>query len=71
MVSFAATVILDTDIGLVISILFSFLVVVVRTQTTKRSVLGNIPDTELYEDVKRYKNVSNKNQFIPRKLINS
>nr|XP_054360746.1 solute carrier family 26 member 6 isoform X2 [Mirounga angustirostris] len=54
LVTFVATILLNLDIGLAISVVFSLLLVVVRTQLPRYSVLGQVPDTDIYEDVAEY-----------------
>lgn len=43
--------ILDTDYGLYIGIVFSILLVVFRSQRVLTFVLGNIPKTDIYEPI--------------------
>ncbi len=43
---------MDVDVGLYIGIAFSLLLVIFRSQRARSSVLGNIPGTSIYEDVK-------------------
>jgi MFS superfamily sulfate permease-like transporter len=42
-------IILDVDIGLYIGIAWSLVMIIIRTQRARMSVLGNLPDTEMYE----------------------
>lgn len=54
LVTFVATILLNLDIGLAVSIVFSLLLVVVRMQLPHYSVLGQVPDTDIYRDVAEY-----------------
>ncbi|XP_077934624.1 solute carrier family 26 member 6 isoform X2 [Halichoerus grypus] len=54
LVTFVATILLNLDIGLAISVVFSLLLVVVRTQMPRYSVLGQVPGTDIYQDVAEY-----------------
>ncbi|XP_041859515.1 solute carrier family 26 member 6 isoform X2 [Melanotaenia boesemani] len=55
LVTFMSTVLLNLDLGLAVSIIFSILTVIFRTQLPRYSILGNVPDTELYLDVDIYR----------------
>ncbi|XP_037384558.1 solute carrier family 26 member 6 isoform X2 [Talpa occidentalis] len=54
LVTFVATVLLDLDFGLGVAVGFSLLLVVVRTQLPRYSVLGQVPDTDIYIDMAEY-----------------
>ncbi|XP_004368780.1 solute carrier family 26 member 6 [Trichechus manatus latirostris] len=54
LVTFVATILLNLDIGLAVAVVFSLLLVVVRTQLPHYSVLGQVPDTDVYRDVAEY-----------------
>ncbi|KAM5291879.1 solute carrier family 26 member 6 [Ctenodactylus gundi] len=54
LVTFVATILLNLDLGLAVAIGFSLLLVVVRTQIPRYSVLGQVPDTDIYRDVAEY-----------------
>nr|XP_044993005.1 solute carrier family 26 member 6 isoform X2 [Jaculus jaculus]XP_044993006.1 solute carrier family 26 member 6 isoform X2 [Jaculus jaculus] len=54
LVTFIATILLNLDLGLAVAIVFSLLLVVVRTQLPHYSVLGQVPDTDIYRDVAEY-----------------
>ncbi|XP_011231659.2 solute carrier family 26 member 6 isoform X2 [Ailuropoda melanoleuca] len=54
LVTFVATILLNLDIGLAVAVVFSLLVVIVRTQLPRYSVLGQVPDTDIYQDVAEY-----------------
>lgn len=54
LVTFVATILLNLDIGLAVAIGFSLLLVVVRTQIPRYSILGQVPDTDIYRDVAEY-----------------
>ncbi|XP_063284158.1 solute carrier family 26 member 6 [Pelobates fuscus] len=53
-VTFIATILLNMDIGLIVSIGFSLLTIVIRTQLSNYSVLGKIDDLSIYRDVTHY-----------------
>ncbi|CAK6435928.1 unnamed protein product [Pipistrellus nathusii] len=54
LVTFVATLLLNLDVGLAVAVGFSLLLVVVRTQRPHYSVLGQLPDTDVYRDVAEY-----------------
>ncbi|XP_057560993.1 solute carrier family 26 member 6 isoform X4 [Hippopotamus amphibius kiboko] len=54
LVTFLATILLNLDLGLAVAVVFSLLLVVVRTQLPRYSVLGQVPDTDIYRDVAEY-----------------
>ncbi|XP_006893080.1 PREDICTED: solute carrier family 26 member 6 [Elephantulus edwardii] len=54
LVTFVATILLNLDLGLAVSVVFSLLLVVVRTQLPRYSVLGQVPGTDVYRDVAEY-----------------
>ncbi|KAM9185618.1 solute carrier family 26 member 6 isoform 4-T4 [Dugong dugon] len=54
LVTFVATILLNLDIGLAVAVVFSLLLVVFRTQLPHYSVLGQVPDTDVYRDVAEY-----------------
>ncbi|XP_023087566.2 solute carrier family 26 member 6 isoform X3 [Piliocolobus tephrosceles] len=54
LVTFAATILLNMDLGLMVAVVFSLLLVVVRTQMPHYSILGQVPDTDIYRDVAEY-----------------
>ncbi|KFQ77532.1 Solute carrier family 26 member 6, partial [Phaethon lepturus] len=54
-VTFVATLMLNLDIGLGASVAFGLLTVIFRTQLPHYSILGRIPDTEVYRDVAEYR----------------
>ncbi|NXD66120.1 S26A6 protein, partial [Eolophus roseicapillus] len=53
-VTFVATLMLNLDIGLGASVAFGLLTVIFRTQLPHYSILGRIPDTDVYRDVAQY-----------------
>uniref|UniRef100_A0AAY4CIR3 STAS domain-containing protein n=1 Tax=Denticeps clupeoides TaxID=299321 RepID=A0AAY4CIR3_9TELE len=53
-VTFACTLLLNLDVGLAVSVTFSLLTVILRTQRPKYYVLGWLPGTELYVDAQTY-----------------
>ncbi|XP_068110921.1 solute carrier family 26 member 6-like [Hyperolius riggenbachi] len=52
-VTFAATILLNMDIGLAVSVAFSLLTIIFRTQLSNYSVLGQVYETGVYRDVSR------------------
>ncbi|XP_030640174.1 solute carrier family 26 member 6 isoform X2 [Chanos chanos] len=56
-VTMILTVVLNPDLGLAASIAFSMLTVIFRTQLPKYSLLGQVPDTDIYRPVEDYNQV--------------
>ncbi|XP_019732644.1 prestin isoform X1 [Hippocampus comes] len=54
LVTFAASVLLGLDYGLLFAIAFALLTVIYRTQSPKNAVLGQVADTGLYCEVDEY-----------------
>ncbi|XP_070695314.1 solute carrier family 26 member 6 [Pempheris klunzingeri] len=54
MVTFISTILLNLDLGLAVSISFSMLTVIFRTQLPRYSILGKVPGTDLYVDIDTY-----------------
>ncbi|XP_012667381.2 solute carrier family 26 member 6 isoform X2 [Otolemur garnettii] len=52
--TFVATILLNLDLGLMVAVVFSLLLLVVRTQLPHYSVLGQLPGTDIYRDVAEY-----------------
>lgn len=52
--AFVSSVLLGLDLGLLVSIGFGILTVIYRTQYPHSSVLGHVPDTDLYLSVEEY-----------------
>eukprot|EP00079_Xenopus_tropicalis_P034035 XP_017947806.1 PREDICTED: pendrin-like [Xenopus tropicalis] len=52
-----STIILDLDLGLLSGLLFGLFTVILRIQFPSCHSLGNVPGTEIYRDLKKYKNV--------------
>ncbi|XP_043960053.1 solute carrier family 26 member 6 isoform X2 [Gambusia affinis] len=55
LVTYISTILLNLDLGLAVSISFSMLTVIFKTQLPRYSILGNVPGTELYLDIEVYK----------------
>ncbi|KAM4022956.1 solute carrier family 26 member 6-like [Anomaloglossus baeobatrachus] len=53
LVTFAATILFNMDIGLAISVAFSLLTVIFRTQLSNYSILGQVYETSVYRDVSK------------------
>lgn len=56
-VTFILTLLLNPDLGLAASIGFSMLTVIFRTQLPKYSLLGQVPDTDIYRPLEDYNQV--------------
>uniref|UniRef100_A0A667ZUE2 Solute carrier family 26 member 6 n=1 Tax=Myripristis murdjan TaxID=586833 RepID=A0A667ZUE2_9TELE len=57
LVTFTCTVLLNLDLGLAVSIGFSMLTVIFKTQLPRYSILGQVPGTDLYLDTDTYEEV--------------
>uniref|UniRef100_A0A3Q3FFK3 Solute carrier family 26 member 6, like 1 n=1 Tax=Kryptolebias marmoratus TaxID=37003 RepID=A0A3Q3FFK3_KRYMA len=55
LVTWVSTMLLNLDLGLAASIIFALFTVIFRTQMPTYSVLGNVPDTELYVDTETHR----------------
>ncbi|XP_031636337.1 solute carrier family 26 member 10-like [Contarinia nasturtii] len=55
MSTFLAVVIVSIDIGLLVGIILSLACIFMRAMTPARSLLGNVPNTDIYLDINRYK----------------
>ncbi|KAG7242456.1 hypothetical protein INR49_022146 [Caranx melampygus] len=55
--TFILTLLLNPDLGLAASIAFSMLTVIFRTQLPTYSLLGQVPDTDLYRPLEEYNQV--------------
>ncbi|XP_029973696.1 solute carrier family 26 member 6-like [Salarias fasciatus] len=55
LVTFVSTVLFNLDLGLAISVGFSMLTVIFRTQLPRYSILGNVPGTDVYLDTEIYR----------------
>ncbi|KAG7456243.1 hypothetical protein MATL_G00249690 [Megalops atlanticus] len=53
-----ASIVLGLDVGLLVGLLFEMGTVVIRTQYPACPALGNIPGTDIYRNMKDYKNVA-------------
>lgn len=58
MATFLAVVIVSIDVGLVVGIAFSLASIFIRGMKPYICLLGHVPNTDLYLDIKRYKAVS-------------
>ncbi|KAK3566486.1 hypothetical protein QTP86_034064 [Hemibagrus guttatus] len=56
--TFIFTVLLNPDLGLAASIVFSMFTVIFRTQLPKYSLLGQIPGTDIYKPIEDYNQVT-------------
>nr|AAI21313.1 solute carrier family 26, member 6 [Xenopus tropicalis] len=57
-VTFLATILLNLDIGLAVSVAFSLLTVIFRTQKPHYSILGKVDNTDIYRDVAQFDQVT-------------
>lgn len=55
LVTFLSVIILDVDLGLIVGVLISILVILIRLVLPTSSVLGSLPSTEIYVDLKKYR----------------
>ncbi|KAJ4934305.1 hypothetical protein JOQ06_007103 [Pogonophryne albipinna] len=55
LVTFTSTILLNLDLGLAVSVGFSMLTVIFRTQLPRYSILGQVSGTDLYLDTDTYK----------------
>ncbi|XP_069792756.1 solute carrier family 26 member 6 [Narcine bancroftii] len=53
-VTLICTILLGMDLGLVASIGFALLTVIFQTQLPKYSILGQVPNTDIYRDIKQF-----------------
>ncbi|XP_063095060.1 testis anion transporter 1 isoform X3 [Cavia porcellus] len=63
MVTFISTVFLGLDVGLVISLLFAFFIVTVRSHRTEVTCLGQVPHTNLYKSITDYREIAYTERF--------
>ncbi|XP_074813781.1 solute carrier family 26 member 6 isoform X4 [Natator depressus] len=61
LVTFVATLLLNLDMGLGVSVAFALLTVIFRTQLPRYSILGQVSHTDIYRDMVEY----NKTEEIP------
>ncbi|KAM9859343.1 solute carrier family 26 member 6, like 1 [Aulostomus maculatus] len=55
LVTWVSTILFNLDLGLAASITFALLTVIFRTQLPTYSVLGKVPETELYVDIETHR----------------
>lgn len=56
-VTFLTTVIINVDVGLLVGVIVSLLTVMILGMKPYTCILGSVPGTDLYVDMKRYKKV--------------
>ncbi|KAK1169009.1 pendrin-like isoform X1 [Acipenser oxyrinchus oxyrinchus] len=56
-VTCAASIILGLDLGLLAGLVFELATVVIRTQFPTCAALGNVPGTDIYKNIKDFKNI--------------
>ncbi|XP_054990115.1 solute carrier family 26 member 6 isoform X6 [Sorex araneus] len=54
LVTFVATILLNLDLGLAVAVVFSLMLMVIRTQIPRYSFLGQVADTDIYRDMVEY-----------------
>ncbi|XP_029457147.1 solute carrier family 26 member 6-like isoform X1 [Rhinatrema bivittatum] len=57
LVTFVATLLLNLDIGLAVSVAFALLTVIFRTQLPHYSILGQVSKTDIYRDLEEFNEV--------------
>ncbi|XP_078128308.1 sulfate anion transporter 1 [Sander vitreus] len=58
LVTMSATALISVELGLLVGIVFSMICIIFKTQNPKVSLLGRANDTDLYEDMDEYKNLT-------------
>ncbi|XP_078409532.1 pendrin isoform X1 [Cetorhinus maximus] len=56
-VTWIAAILLGLDLGLLVGVCFELLTVVLRAQFPASAALGNVPNTDIYKNLKKYKNL--------------
>ncbi|GCB77073.1 hypothetical protein scyTo_0015598, partial [Scyliorhinus torazame] len=56
-VTWIASILLGLDLGLLAGVCFELLTVVLRAQFPASAALGNVPNTDIYKNLKKYKNL--------------
>ncbi|XP_072530074.1 pendrin-like [Salminus brasiliensis] len=56
--TFTACIFLGLDVGLLAGVVFELGTVVIRTQFPSCATLGNVPSTDIYKNMKDYKNIT-------------
>ncbi|XP_048410357.1 pendrin isoform X1 [Stegostoma tigrinum] len=56
-VTWIASILLGLDLGLLVGVCFELLTVVLRTQFPVTTTFGNVPSTDIYKNLKEYKNL--------------
>uniref|UniRef100_A0A3Q1EI75 Sulfate transporter n=1 Tax=Acanthochromis polyacanthus TaxID=80966 RepID=A0A3Q1EI75_9TELE len=58
LVTMSATALISVELGLLVGVVFSMSCIIFKTQNPKVSLLGRVNDTDLYEDLEEYKNLT-------------
>ncbi|XP_029941310.1 sulfate anion transporter 1 [Salarias fasciatus] len=58
LVAMSATALISVEMGLLVGVVFSMSCIIFKTQNPKVSLLGRASDTDLYEDLEEYKNLT-------------
>lgn len=64
-VTFLLVVLIDVDLGLLLSIMFAFITVVVRTQSPYCALMGRVKDTDLYKDINDIEEAEDQAEELP------
>ncbi|XP_072801239.1 testis anion transporter 1 isoform X3 [Vicugna pacos] len=59
MVTFISAIFLGLDVGLLVSVAFTFFIITVQSHRTKILLLGQIPNTNIYRSIHDYREVTN------------
>ncbi|XP_062042000.1 testis anion transporter 1 isoform X4 [Lepus europaeus] len=57
LVTFASAIFLGLDFGLLVSLVFAFFVITVRSHRTKVLLLGQVPNTNIYRSINDYREI--------------
>ena len=60
LVTFTLVVLLGVDLGLLLGVIFALITIVVRSQSPYCTLMGRIPDTDIYRDIAVVQSVSMK-----------
>ncbi|XP_047229506.1 sulfate anion transporter 1-like isoform X2 [Girardinichthys multiradiatus] len=58
LVAMSTTALISVELGLLVGMVFSMSCIIYETQNPKVSLLGRVSDTNLYEDIEEYKNLT-------------
>ncbi|XP_068128785.1 pendrin-like [Hyperolius riggenbachi] len=69
--TFFASLFLDIDLGLLVGVVFGLFTILLRVQYPSYRSLGNIPGTDIYRDMKTYRNVEEQDGIKIIRLSNA